>query len=160
LNIETATNGTCGVTIPLPTPVYPNTPHVSNWTAAQAIDGSADFTLRWDAYTGGTTNDFVQVRVEGDMGDLFNSPEPGAPGGLDGTSTSVVIPGGTLAPGARYRATLLFANVLTMAPGICGDAVGISAFHKETEFAIVTVNPNGVLEFSTGAYVVAETNGT
>src|SRR5262249_47020872 len=116
-------------------------------------------TIHWDAYVGGTTNDFVQLRIEGDMGDVVNSPEPGAPGALNGTSTSYLIPAGSLLPGIRYRASLLFANLTSVTEGICGTAA-LSAFHKETEFEVATINPNGILEFSLGAYVVGEADGT
>src|SRR6266536_766184 len=62
--IRAVHDGTRTITLPLNGDVYPGTdPHVSNFTAAQTINPAGAFTLMWDAFNGGTTNDFVQVMI-------------------------------------------------------------------------------------------------
>ena len=44
---------------------YPSAaPHVTDFANAQAVNPGIPFTLTWDALSGGTTNDFVQLQVE------------------------------------------------------------------------------------------------
>jgi len=88
--------------------VQPPAPHVANYTAAQSVNPSQTFTLSWDAFSGGTASDFIYVNV----GDIFTTPEPGAPGALPGTVTSIQIPAGTLAANSNYQSYVTFYHVL------------------------------------------------
>ena len=85
----------------------PNAPRVSNFDAAQAVDPSQPFTLSWDSFQGGTAADFVSV----DVGGLFRSGNPGEPGALNGTATSVTIPAGKLQANTDYDVILGFYRV-------------------------------------------------
>jgi hypothetical protein len=89
---------------------YPNTPRVSNYSAAQGINPAADFVLSWDSFVGGTAADFIEVEVEDPMtcASPFESRSPGEPGALNGASTSVVIPANTLAANQTYRGRVKF----------------------------------------------------
>lgn len=131
-------------------------PHISNWTAAQMINTGLAFTVTWDAFGNGTAADFVQLSIDGDMGEITNSPSPGETGALTGTSTSFVIPANTLAPGQTYRARLLHAKISPNTLEYPG-ATGITGYFKETEFVINTVNPFGRLQFSMASYIINET---
>ena len=118
-------------------------PRVSNWTAAQALNADADFVLQWDLFTNGTTADWIKLSVlDAASNVVFATADPlvsGQTGLLNGTNTSVMIPGGTLLPGRVYSAELLFAkvNVNTNSyPGV----VGVGAYFKSTMFNIQTAD--------------------
>ena len=66
-------DGTHMPTLTLTGDTYPNTPRLANWAALQHADASGDIVVTWDAFSGGTTNDFVQFRVEDDMGNRVSS---------------------------------------------------------------------------------------
>ena len=75
---------------------------VSNYAAAQSVDGTKDFVVTW-APLGATSKDPVSVDVRDASGNvLVVSPDSGCPGALDGTSTSFKIPAGVLKPGVSY----------------------------------------------------------
>jgi hypothetical protein len=107
-------NGT-NHTVSLPSGnTLPNAPTLNNYDAAQAIEAGADFTLSWDAFTGGASKDYIGVVVYTDAGTVFQSDTFGCPGVLDGSATSIVIPANTLASNQTYKAEILFIKVLTL----------------------------------------------
>jgi len=63
VTMQTVNDGQRAIQLSLTGDVYPDTPHISNFTAAQAVVPSQDFTLTWDAWGGGTVQDIVQVRI-------------------------------------------------------------------------------------------------
>ncbi len=96
---------------------YPNAPHIQNYTALQSIDPTQPLTLTWAAFTGGTTDDLIQILVERDLGmdmfeDFYESPGPGEMGALDGTDNSVTIPANTLPAGATLSIEISFSRVV------------------------------------------------
>lgn len=117
----------------------PPTPALSNaaWTAAQAIDTAAPFTLRWTA-SGGVA-DAVQVIVNDAASNVvFTSPAPLAPGSLTGASNAVVIPAHTLPAAAALVGHLTFLRPgLPETNGYPG-AIGVAALVKDTEFPMLT----------------------
>jgi len=121
---------------------FPNAPHVSNWTDAQSIVASNAFTLTWDAFSGGTTNDFIQVTIRNTGSSVFGTPPFGISGALNGTNTSVTIPAYTLTPGVTYDARLTFARGVSMNTTSYPGAVGFAAYFCNTETTIATVNPS------------------
>ncbi len=86
------------VTVNLPAFAQPNAPHVTNYTAAQAINPALPFTLGWDAFTGGGTTDYVEVVI----GNVFETAGVGLSNALRGTATSVTIPANTLQANSNY----------------------------------------------------------
>jgi hypothetical protein len=94
----------------LPANVLPNAPHLSNYAAAKTINAGADFTLTWDAFVGGRTNDSIGVEVLNSLQqrvfEITNSA--GCPSVLPGTATSIDIPAGTLASNQTYTAQISF----------------------------------------------------
>lgn len=55
----------------------PNVPHCSNFTPAQAIDPAANFVLSWDALTGATANDYIEITIKDPLGNIIlHLPDP------------------------------------------------------------------------------------
>ncbi|MGY8655726.1 MAG: hypothetical protein ACKVJX_19065, partial [Verrucomicrobiia bacterium] len=98
------------------------------------------FPLMWDAFTGGTTNDFVMVEIQADgqLGGsmIFESARPGDGGSLNGTSTSVSIPASTLSPGGTYTASVSFFRIVASDNGY---TMAVVAYQKRTKFSIKAV---------------------
>jgi len=139
LNVIEGDGDSPSLTLPLTGNQYPTPPHIANFTAAQNVDPAADFTLTWDAFGGGTANDFIQLRIEDDMGNTyFESGPPDDPFALNGTNVNVVIPADTLEGGKTYQATLLFARVLTRDMTSYAGALGVSGYLRETAFTLHT----------------------
>ncbi|MBI3877627.1 MAG: hypothetical protein HY300_16985, partial [Verrucomicrobia bacterium] len=153
LTLNTVNDGQVTVAFNLTGSAYPNAPHVANFAAAQAVRAEADFTLRWDAFTSGTTNDHIRIEIE-DAPNTNNVPETSSPLGqrifrtgdprdvaaLDGTATSVVLPAGTLFPGHNYRARILFTKVTGLDTNSYPQVVGAAGYVARTEFTLHTVD--------------------
>jgi hypothetical protein len=93
------------VTVTLPASfTQPNAPHITNYTAAQSITATQAFTLGWDAFTGGTTADFISLSI----GSSFQTGGFGQTNALSGTAKGVTIPANTLQPGSNYNASIGF----------------------------------------------------
>jgi len=105
-----SSNQTLGLTFPTTAALpQPNAPHLSNYSAAQTINPAQPFTLTWDAFQNGTVTDYVSLVIESQSGpDVFRSPDILLPSALNGTSTAVTIPGGTLQAGSNYLGSLTF----------------------------------------------------
>ena len=133
-------DGTHTITLPLNGDMYPSTPpHINNFAAAQSINPTAAFTLTWDPFSGGTANDFIQVAIADVSGvTLFQSPDPGKPGGLDGTATSLVIPANTLPPATTLGGQLLFARTVAADSTTYPGVTGFAAYYKFTQFNLTT----------------------
>src|SRR5262249_7893714 len=139
-SVATFNDGTRTPALNLSSELYPNAPHIANWTAAQTLDANADFTLMWDAFSGGTSGDFVQLSIES-QGDevIFETPDVFLANALDGTRTSATIPGGTLAPNQTYHGRLLFAKVRSRDTNSYPAVPGLTAFFRQTGFSLRTV---------------------
>lgn len=118
---------------------YPNAPTVLDFAATQAIDGSKPFTVRWDPMTGGTSADFIELFIEGELACYFETPFAGEPGALDGTATSVTIPAGYLPPGRTLECELAFVRVTDSDETSYPGAAGFAGFVSATEFEIRTI---------------------
>jgi hypothetical protein len=112
----------------------PPVPHITNYTAAQNVDPTQPFTLGWDTFVGGTTNDFIDLNISA----AFDSPGYSMPGMLRGTSNTIVIPAGTLQPNSNYIANLGFYRVI-MATN--GSSAAMSYRATITEFSFITTGP-------------------
>ena len=128
LTVSTLHDGTVKPNLSLTGQIYPGSvPEISNFTAAQYIAVSRNFTLMWFPFLGGTTNDIITLAVytANGLNRVFQSGMPSSLGALNGTSNSVVIPGSALSEG-RYAAYLSFRKVcstnLTGYPGATGYA--------------------------------------
>lgn len=138
--INAVHDGTHTITLTLTGDAYPTTtPHISNFTAAQSINPAAAFTLTWDAFSGGTIQDFVQLLIVDASGvTLFQTPDPGQTGALNGNATSVTIPANTLPASSALGGQLLMARPVSenfvRYPGV----IGYAAYYKFTQFNIAT----------------------
>lgn len=115
-SLRTVHDGTKNVTVTLTGDAYPAPPFVSNFAAAQSVNSSNSFTLNWNAFAGGTTDDLIFVEIieplpNGMRLDIYRTPEPGTAGALNGTATSVTFPAGTFAAGASYNVSIIFVKV-------------------------------------------------
>ncbi len=86
----------------------PNAPHVTNWSAVQAVTPSQPFVLTWDPFVGATTKDFISVEASGNAGQVFFTGGVGDTNVLKGTATSVTIPAGTFQASSSYDLTVGF----------------------------------------------------
>lgn len=141
-NVVTTHNGNLNIPLLLSGDTYPNVPRVSNYSAAQSIDATTGFTLTWDAFTGGTAGDFIQVSISDESDNqVYDSGSPGS--GLDGTATQVAIPAGTLSAGQHYHAEVMFAKIVQNANS--GGTGAVAAYTKLTSFSMTTTGP--VIDF-------------
>lgn len=119
----------------------PPTPQISNLSAAQHIDTTANFTLAWNPLNGSGL-DIVQVTILGAASNVvFASPVPFSSNALNGASTALVIPAYALPTGRQLSGHLTigkpgFPNT-TSYPG----ATGIGALARDTEFPLATLPP-------------------
>jgi hypothetical protein len=139
LTLSTAHDGTKVVSLALEGDVYPKPAHLQNFAAAQEIDTSNSFTLIWDPFAGGTATDFIHVRIENGLGDkIFESPDFGKRGAMNGTNTQVVVPGQTLMTGETYNVILTFQKIIVSDQTSYSPASGIAAYDGKTSFIIAT----------------------
>ncbi len=118
------------------------TPYLTNWTAAQTIDPTQNFTLKWARFAGATTNDAVHLLLWDTNGEyLIYTPDEFEAGVLPGTTTSYTIPAHTLAYGNTYRLNIIFSK---MANAASSAALGFScgsASVRTTILSITTLPP-------------------
>src|SRR5262245_49983906 len=161
--IESLNDGMRTPTISFRTNAYPSVPHLANWEAAQDIDAAADFTLTWDAFAGGTSNDYIHVLLEDEMGQkVFESPGFIEAEALNGTNMFLTIPAGTFIAQRSYHARLLFVNRTGWNTTAYPGAVGVCGYYRETLFNLSAAPPSplqGRLQFDASAYNVDETAG-
>ncbi|HTL58211.1 MAG TPA: Ig-like domain-containing protein [Candidatus Limnocylindrales bacterium] len=135
----TASNETKVVSFPASL-VQPSAPHLTNPGAAQAVDSTQPFTLQWDPFPGGTAADYIVAGLTTN----WQSPNIGSPGVLHGAATSVTIPGGTLAPGTTYSASVGFSHAILATNGTEATYVyraTVTQFVLTTKQATVTAAP-------------------
>ena len=139
LTVNTLHDGTRNLALSLVGDLYPNTPHLSNFAAAQALDSGAYFLFTWDGLTGGNSNDFVQLHIEDNQGNkVFETPDIGETGALDGRGTAALVPPRTFAAGQTYQAYIYFAKAVTHDTTTYPGAFGFSGYYKRTKASIQT----------------------
>ena len=137
-------DGTSSIVLSLDADDFPPAaPCVSNLVAAQSINSSADFTLRFAAWVSAHTNDFVQLTIlDSTSNVVFSTPSllalyPQRP--LAATNTSIVISNGMLAAGRNYTATLAFMAVKTN--HLSALPYFAAGFCSQTAFTLGTQTP-------------------
>jgi hypothetical protein len=124
---------------------YPNPPRVSNWTSAQSVIPANPFNLTWDAFSGGTTNDFIQMAIYNlGGGVVFQTPDFGFSGALKGTNTDLTIPAGTLVAGVNYEAALTFAKRTDVNLSDYPGTLGFAGYFTQTRFTMDTAAADSV----------------
>jgi hypothetical protein len=135
--VFTISNNT--TTVPVPAGgTLPNAPVLENFTAAQAIDPSKDFTLNWGAFSDATSGDYISVNVTG-LGGSFKTDDFGCPGSLNGTDTAAIIPANTLVSNQVYRVSILFVQVLTLDTNSVTGVALLAGTETETTLSISTL---------------------
>jgi hypothetical protein len=139
--------GTYVSTMALTGDTYPSPLQILNWSAAQSINPATNFVFNWSS-TGGTTNDYLQFtlfdaggNIVFDTGGGFDSAncQP-----LNGTTTSVTVPAGTLATNATYAATLSFGMMAASDTNSVPGAVGVVGYGALTTFTLNTTYADSV----------------
>ena len=128
-------------TLNLPADAYPNAPHITNFTAAQTVNPASDFTLTWDAFTGGTADDLITLFIFDGNNQVFHTdaiPLPSQSPRLDGTATSFKLPKNTLLANKTYQGQLWFQNFATLDTASFPGATGATGHYIATSFAIKT----------------------
>ena len=137
--LNTVHDGNFIVVLNLPSDINPVAPTLANFTAAQSINSSNNFTLQWGPFFTGTTNDFIHVRIDSPTGSVFRTAfAPGLPGALNAASNSVVIPAGTLPSGHVLAGRIIFAKILSTNVTAYPGAKGAVSYYTQTEFFIAT----------------------
>jgi len=141
-----ASNQTVMVTLPTTNSMpQPNAPHLTNFLATQTVDAGKDFVLGWDAFSGGTASDYIDV----DIGDAYTSPEPDHPGALPGTARTFTIPANTLQPNSNYLSRVGFFRHV----GATNTDYATAAYRSTyTEFTLITTG--GLLVLTNPAYAL------
>jgi hypothetical protein len=137
LTVNTVHDGTRVLPLTLPANNFPSAPRVINFAAAQSINPTQAFTLIWDAFIGGTTNDLVFVGIRELLGpdydrEIIYSPEHDEPGALNGTNNSFVIPANTLPPGRKFEIVVTFVKIAQTDTNTYPGARGLGGFLSET----------------------------
>ncbi len=97
--------------VPLAADNYPPAPRCTNFDAAQRVDPTKDFTLRWAPFTGeGEREIWIHV-TDSQTGEFAFYAGP-----IDGAETAIDIPAGMLAPGATYWAWISFTRYTHLSP--------------------------------------------
>jgi len=121
----------------------PPVPRIENFAEAQAVNATQAFTLRWNAFTGATSQDSLMISIMDRANVVFQAPDPCVPRELAPTATSVVIPANTLAANKTYQATLSFGDIFFMSTNSIPNMAGFGSVSATTEFAIKTGTGGG-----------------
>jgi hypothetical protein len=125
----------------LPMVAAPPVPQCANFAAAQAVDPAAAFTLQWNAFTGATGNDRLEISIQDSQGNtVFQAPDECAqpPRLLAATATSVTLSAGLLQAGKTYDVELRFLKVGSVASSAAPAFEGTSGFSQVTRFTLKT----------------------
>ena len=159
--MTTAHDGNKSISLSLTGDSYPNTPTFQNFATLATVNPSAAFTLSWSAFSGGTANDYIQVRiVDTDNNEAFKTPALGVAGALSGTATSVIIPANTLAPESLFTVKLTFIKVITRNTTSYAGAIGLAGYYKSTEASLTTTTGGGTDTTPPQLVTSFPTNGT
>lgn len=89
--------------VPLASDDYPPAPRCTNFDAAQRVDPTKDFTLRWATFTGeGEREVWIHI-TDSETGEFAFYAGP-----IDGAETAIDIPAGKLTSDTTYRVWILF----------------------------------------------------
>lgn len=125
---------------------YPPIPHFANFTAAQAVDSTVDFTLTWDAFSGAGTNKYITLQILDQTGQIvFELPDACAGNLLPATATSAVIPKDTLATCKTYTARLTFFRLVDEGKTLAGKT-GVAAADRQTDMPLKTTGCTSAIQ--------------
>lgn len=124
---------------------YPNTPVATNYTAMQAVNPGANFTVQWNSFTGGTTNDLIIASLVQNQfapyGSITNSPYPGTSGSLDGTKGAWTIPSSVFTANSTSYVRVVFYKVVSTNKTAYAGVTGYAVYGTGTTIPLVTTSP-------------------
>jgi hypothetical protein len=139
LTLNTVHDGSRSIALAVSGDGYPGAPRIGNFPEAQQVNANGYFLVHWDRMAGGTASDFIQLRIEDSEGDkIFETPDFGKAGALNGEGASALITPGTLKPNTVYEATLLFQKNVTLNQGAYPGALGAANYFGRTTFRLAT----------------------
>lgn len=142
LNLVGANDGPKAVGLDLSGDAYAGLTRFTMFESAQSIDASGAMSFEWDPIPNGTVDDLVFLLIEDKSGEeLFESPDVGEAGALDGTSTSVSVPAGTLDPRTEYNAFLEVYRPVDSNESYAPGVTAFSAYGKSLRMPIQTIGP-------------------
>jgi len=144
ITMQTVHEGTKVVDLALSGNNYPNTPMATNYTAMQSVNPAADFTVYWNAFTGGTTNDVIVASVVSNQfapyGSITNSPLPGTSGTLNGTNRAWTIPSAMLTPNTTRYVRVVFYKAVSTNKTTYAGVTGYAVYGTGTTIPLVTTS--------------------
>ena len=159
--VETSNDGTQSLSLVVTNAVYPPMPRITNFqfNTNSPILAGPPVVLEWEPWADGTTNDFIQVQIRDSGTNVFETPDFGDPGALNGLSTNAVIPADALLPGKNYSARVFFRRFVLSEEPVPGT-VGTVSFFSRTKFDISTFDPDvsSYRLFKGAEYVQTSTN--
>lgn len=140
VSFGTAHDGNKTLTLPLPADALPPAPRFSNFGSLQTIMVGRPCVISWESWAGGTLNDFVQVRVEdAQHNKIFETPDIGKAGALDGRATTITIPANTLPANQSLEIHLTFKRVNAMDTTSYPGVLSLSSFQARTKISVQTI---------------------
>lgn len=137
LGIRGAHDGDHTMSFSLTGDQYPPAPMVNNYAGLQILPYNQYNVISWQPFTGGGGNDFIQMQIEDLQGNnVWETPDFGESGALDGLATQTILPADTLNPGAIYIATIRFVKVLYNSSAAYPGAFGGVGYFTRTEFTV------------------------
>ncbi len=117
----------------------PPIPKILNLPELQSIAPGADFTLRWNPFTGATGDAFISVYITDENGTaVFQAPDYCLPRPLPVTATSVVVPAGTLRTNKTYACGILFSQPFYRSTNAVPFMAGSGDVIRKTVFSVRT----------------------
>lgn len=119
---------------------YPEAPVIVNYDALQNLPYNMYNEVAWRPIPGAAASDFIQLQIEDVTGNnVWETPDFGEPGALDGLSTGTIIPAGELKAGQLYVGLLRFTKVVQSASRAYPGAPGLCGYFARTEFSVRAV---------------------
>jgi uncharacterized delta-60 repeat protein len=144
ITMQAAHDGTKTADLTLTGNTYPNTPLATNYTAMQAVNPATNFTVYWNAFTGGTTNDVIIASLVANQfapyGSITNSPYPGTSGALNGTSRAWTIPGSVLTANSTSYVRVVFYKTINSNKTAYAGTTGYAVYGTGTTIPLVTTS--------------------
>jgi hypothetical protein len=129
---------------------YSNVPFITNFSALQGLNASKSFTVDLNTYVPGSvaTGSSIFFSISNSSGTVFST------GALSDTTTSITIPGGTLAAGGAFTFDLLFDNRIGGTAEVNGLPVTLTQFYDTHTDGTFTTAAGTVPEPSTWAMLL------
>ncbi len=141
LSFKTLHDGNYSCVLNFPSTALPPAPHLTNYSAVQAVNPLQPLTLYWDFPSPPNSSDYIQVYVDAGHGTVYSSPDFGEPGALNGTARSVTIPARTLPSGSTLSLNIEIDRVASTNGACYPYAEGATATFRSTEIEMFTINP-------------------